>query len=342
MNKPLTPPTSAGLLCQRREPGLLGMGQKTFAGESAMGFYMRPHSPDIAGEYATDDYTAALLLISQLSSPDEQMSSKEAEDSAVLLLGLLENLKQAKDVTAEAFQTLQKAAEGIPTLGPLMFSLGNIPGTIASGSGLVMAATKSKKLADMLDLTSAQRAKLRKWANQRGGQSVNNAGKVLKGRIKVFRNGGNLYLKIPLTFEATQYKILGEAGKSSVNIPISEAKRRLNAKVHLHAEGARGGLKLMNGSMAGVALAVGPQAYLDWTTSKTKDEFFRKSAESQPTNVASFAVGAIVTFGVTLAGAPLIAVIAVGWGAGLLTQYALSKTGADKKAEKAIKDYLPK
>lgn len=38
---------------------------------------------------------------------------------------------------------------------------------------------------------------------------------------------------------------------------------------------------------------------------------------------------------------PLVAVIAVGWGAGLLAQYAMSKSGADKAAEKLIKSYLP-
>lgn len=70
----------------------------------------------------------------------------------------------------------------------------------------------------------------------------------------------------------------------------------------------------MNGTLMGAALAVGPQAYLDWTSSSSNEEFYRKSAESQPTNVAAFAVGAIVTFGLGFVGTPLVAVIAIGWG----------------------------
>ncbi|KPZ26973.1 hypothetical protein GIB57_23430 [Pseudomonas tremae] len=341
MNKFLTPPTSGALSCERRQPGLLGAGQQTFVGASAMNFYMRPPNPSIAGQYATDEYTAALLLISQLSSPDEQMSPEEAESMAVMLKELLQNLEQAKDVSAEALQSLQKAAAGIPVLGPLMFSPGNIPGTLASGSGVVMAAAKAKKVSDMLNLTSAQHKKLRKWANQRGGPNASTASKVLRGRIKILRIGGKLFLDIPLTLEAKDYKVLGEIGKSSVKIPIDEVRNKLNKRVHLHAEGARGSLKVMNGTIVGVALAVGPQAYLDWTSSSSKEEFYRKSAESQPTNVAAFAVGAVLTFGLGLAGAPLVAVIAVGWGAGLLTQHAMARYGVDKMAESAIKERLP-
>ncbi|AZF13702.1 hypothetical protein C4J92_0185 [Pseudomonas sp. R3-18-08] len=316
-------------------------GQQAFVGESTMSFYMRPPSPGLAGQYATDDYTAALLLISQLSSPDEQLAPEEAESMAVLLWELLQNIERSKDVSVEALQSLQKAAEGIPVLGPLMFSPGNIPGTIASGSGLIMAATKAKNISDMLDLTSAQHTKLRKWANQRGGPNARAAGKVLKGRIKVLRNGGKLFLEIPLTLEAKDYKILGGIGKSSINIPMNEVRSKLNSRVHLHADGAKGALKVMNGGVAGVALAVGPQAYIDWTGSNTKEEFFRKSAETQPTNVASFVVGAVFTVAAGFVGAPLVVVIAVGWGAGLMAQYAMSKTGADKAAEKMIKSYLP-
>lgn len=341
MNKFLTPPTSAAFSCERRQPGLLGAGQQTFVGVSAMSFYMRPPNPSIAGQYATDEYTAALLLISQLSSPDEQMSPEEAESMAVMLEELLQNLKQAKDVSVEALQSLQKAAEGIPVLGPLMFSPGNIPGTLASGSGVVMAAAKTKKVSDMLNLTSAQHKKLRKWANQRGGPNAIAVGKALRGRIKVLRIDGKLFLDIPLTLEAKDYKILGEIGKSSVKIPMNEVRSKLNTRVHLHAKGASGSLKVMNGSIAGIAIAVGPQAYLDWTSSSSKEEFYRKSAESQPTNVAAFAAGAVVTFGLGFFGAPLVVVIAVGWGAGLLAQYAMAKTGGDKMAEKAIKEYLP-
>ncbi|WP_268796892.1 C40 family peptidase [Pseudomonas huanghezhanensis] len=296
-----------------------------------MNFYMRP--PNLAGLYVTDNYTAALLLISQLSSPDQDMSSAEAESSALLLRELLKVMEGAKDVSVEALQSLQKAAAAIPTIGPLMFSPGNIPGTIASASGLVMAAAKTKKLSDMLDLTSAQRTKLRKWASRRGGPNVNEAGKILKGRIKVLRKAGQLVLEIPLTLESKDYKILGEIGKPAVTIPAAAVQGELSKRVYLHANAARGGLKLLTGGTVGAALAVGPQAYLDWTSSTTNEEFYRKSAESQPTNAVSFVAGAAVTFAIGLTGAPLIIVIAVGWGAGLLAQHAMAKYGWDKDAE---------
>lgn len=73
------------------------------------------------------------------------MNPEEAESMATMLWGLLQNLSQAKDVSVDALESLQKAAAGIPVLGQLMFSPGNIPGTLASGSGLIMAATKAKK-----------------------------------------------------------------------------------------------------------------------------------------------------------------------------------------------------
>lgn len=331
MSNFLTPPTSATLRCDRRQPGLLGGGQQGFAGETAMSFYMRP--PNLAGQYAVETYTAALLLVSQLSSPDEDMSSAEAETSALLLRELLNELESAKDVSVDALRALQKTAQEIPTIGPLMFSPGNIPGTIASASGLVMAAAKTKKLSDVLDLTSAQRTKLRRWANRKGGPKLNEAGKVLKGRIKVIRKAGQLVLEIPLTLDSKDYKIFGEIGKSKVSIPAGAARSSLNKRLYLHADAARGPLKLVTSGTVGFALAVGPQAYLDWTSSTTKEEFYKKSAQSQPTNVVSFVAGAIVTTFLGFAGAPLVLVIAVGWGVGLYAQHAMSKYGLDKEAE---------
>jgi hypothetical protein len=336
MSNFLTPPTSASLRCERRQPGLLGVGQQGFAGETAMSFYMRP--PSIAGQYVTDDYTAAWLLVYQLSSPDEEMSPAEIEASVLLLRELLQKLKEATNISVEALQSLQKAAEDIPIVGSLMFSGGNLPGTIASASGLVMAATKSKKVSDLLDLTKAQSKKLHKWANSRGGPNAQTAGKALKGRIKIIREAGQLYLKIPLTVDARDYKVLGTIGRTAIQIPIDQARSTLNKSVHLHANGASGNLKVMTGSVLGFVLAVGPQAYLDWNSSTSKQDFLRKSAETQPTNLASFVVGAVATAALGAAGAPLIVVLGVGWLAGLGAQAVMAHTGWDKE----FKDYLLK
>lgn len=126
MSNFLTPPTSASMRCERRQPGLLGRGQQGFAGESAMDFYMQPGQ--FAGEYATDDYTAAVYLVHQLSSRDEDMSPDEFRSAALLLRELLQKLKSATNVSVEALQSLQQAAEKSLRLGHSCFHGAICPG----------------------------------------------------------------------------------------------------------------------------------------------------------------------------------------------------------------------
>lgn len=178
MNKFLMPTNSADLQCNRREFGLLGGGQRQFVSESAMDFYLKPGQ--FAGDYAIDDYTAAWYLVHQLSSRDEQMSPAELKSGAFLLQELLHKLKFASNVSVEALKTLQQAAESIPVIGQLMFSGGNLPGTLATAAGGIMAAAKSIKVNDLLDLTAAQKDKLNAWANSRGQQGLS----LLEKRLK--------------------------------------------------------------------------------------------------------------------------------------------------------------
>lgn len=342
MSSFLTPPTSASMRCERRQPGLLGRGQQGFAGESAMDFYMQPGR--FAGEYATDDYTAAVYLVHQLSSPDEDMSPDEFRSAALLLRELLQKLKSATNVSAEALQALQKAAENIPVIGTLMFSGGNLPGTIAAAAGGVMAAAKARKVTDLLEMTPAQKAKLHAWANSRGTPGAQSAAKTFKGSIKIIAKGGQLFFEVPVTAVAKHYKILGAVGPSVAHIPIGNTKAALNQRTHLHANGATGMLKFMGGNSVGAALAVGPQAFLDYSSSTTGTEFYNKSVQSQPTNIASAVAGVgagwLMTAGaaaLALPAAPLVAVVAVSFVAGVFVQWVIVRTGLDKTVSDALK-----
>lgn len=153
-----------------------------------------------------------------------------------------------------------------------------------------------------------------------------------------------MFFQVPVTAVAKHYKVLGEIGRPATNIPAWNTRAALNKRVHLHANGATGALKFLGGPIAGSALAVGPQAFLDYSASDTATEFYNKSVDSQPTNIISAAVG--IGAGYALGGmataamipaAPLIVVLAVGWIAGLGAQWAIINTGLDKKIGNALK-----
>lgn len=339
----LNPPTSAALRCERRQSGLLGRGIQPFADESASSFYMPLQS--FAGTYETDDYSAALYIVYVLLSKDEVLSPEDYESFVVQLRGYLRTLKTSANVSVEALKSLQKAAENIPEIGPLMFSSGNLPGTIASASGAVMAAAKAQKVTDLLDLTAEQKNKLHRWASTRGAPGATSAQRTFKGAIKIIQKNGKSFFEIPITAVAQHYKILGQAGQQFVHVPIVGTAAALNQRAHLHSNGATGVLKFMGGNTVGLVIATVPQAILDYTSSSNKTEFYTKSFNTQPTNVASVGAGIVAgglarvaitaltvgSAGAAAAGAaPLIAIILIGWGAGLAAQWAMAETGADK------------
>lgn len=83
---------------------------------------------------------------------------------------------------------------------------------------------------------------------------------------------------------------------------------------------------------------------LDYSSSSTGVEFYDKSVYSQPTNIASAAVGMVAGYfvGLTTVGflggaVALGVVIAVGWVAGLVTQWAIIETGYDVKTGNFLK-----
>jgi hypothetical protein len=321
----------------RSQAGLIGGGSLPFPSELASRAIPAP--PNFAGYYATNDYNAAMFLAHELASPDLDMSPSEAQESLQLLRSLIRNLSAAKNITVEMLKELQKTAEAIPEVGPLMFSPANLPGTLVSAGSTVAALAKSKSTVDLLDLSAADKKKLLKWANSRGTANSTSAKKTFRGRIKLIRVAGQLHFEVPITAQAQSYKVLGQVGQQVAHIPAYGTKAALSRTALLHSGGAAGGLKFMTGNTVGFALAVGPQAYFDYTSSASMDEFYRKSAYSQPTNVASFTAGAIVSIALgSLVGAPLVIVLLVGWGFGVATQAYMSETGTDKK----IGDYLTK
>lgn len=336
MDERYLPCTVANPRGTRQQAGLIGGGSLSFPSEIASRSFPAPQN--FAGYYATNDYNAAMFLAHELASPESDMSPSETQESVQLLRSLIRKLSVAMDITVEALKELQRTAEAIPEIGPLMFSPANLPGALASAGTSVAAFSKSKSVIDLLDLSAADKKNLIKWANSRGTANSTSAKKAFKGRIKLIRIAGQLHFEVPITAQAQSYKVLGQVGQQAAHLPVYGTKAALNRSAMLHSSGAAGGLKLMTGNTVGFALAVGPQAYFDYTSSASMGEFYTKSAYSQPTNVASFAVGTAATMAVSfylgaaaLGAAPLVLIVLIGWGAGLATLAVMSSTGADKK-----------
>ncbi|CAI8784430.1 PE domain-containing protein [Pseudomonas sp. IT-P74] len=340
MDERFLPCTVANPRGSRQQAGLMGRGNLPFPSEIASRAFPAP--PNFAGYYATNDYNAAMFLAHELASPDSDMSPTEAQESLQLLRSLIRSLSSAPDVSVEALKELQKTAEAIPEIGPLMFSPANLPGTLVSAGTSVAAFSRSKSVIDLLDLSAADKKKLIKWANSRGTANSTSAKKAFKGRIKLIRVAGQLHFEVPITAQAQSYKVLGAVGQKVAHVPAYGTKNALNKRATLHAEGATGGLKFMTGNTVGVALAIGPQAYLDYSSSTSMGEFYKKSVYTQPTNLAAFAGGVLVSFfmGSSLVAAPLVIVVLAGWGAGMAVQYYMGKSGTDKKAGNFIEKLI--
>ena len=127
-----------------------------------------------------------------------------------------------------------------------------------------------------------------------------------------------------------------------MNVPVYGAGRALSKRAWVVADGARGLLKYSTNNVAGMVLAVGPQAYLDYKSSTTMREFYKKSAYSQPTNVtaavAGIATGSLVIVGATFFGlaAPLYLVISISWAASIGVQAFIGS----RKIDKTIGNYI--
>lgn len=335
MDERIWPCTAANPRGLRRQPGLLGTGTLPFPSEIASRSF--PVMENFAGYYATSDYNAAMFLAYELAAPDAEMTSVEAQESLHLLCALLKRLRAATNITVEELQKLQKMAESIPQIGPLLFSATSLPATLLAIGNIIATAAQSKSVVDLLNLSAADKKKLVQWANSRGSASSQSAKRAFRGRVKLIRVAGQLHFEVPVTAQAQRYRVLGQAGQQFAHIPAFGTKGVLDSRAMLHANGATRGLKFMTGGTVGSVLAIGPQAYLDYSSSSTMTEFFMKSACNQPANVAAVAGGFVggVVLGVVLAGfgvaaAPLVLVLAVGLLAGALAQQTVISLGVDR------------
>lgn len=329
MDELLFPMTATPNFGPQRQPGLLGKGTLPSAPDMQMGaFTCEPLN--IGGLYATDEYGAAMFLASELKSPDSDLNEGEREEAALMLRDLIANLYRVGEVSFDQMVQLQREAESIPNIGPLLFSAANLPGTVAGVGGMVSALSKVKSVNALLDMTPAVRKQLKAWAKTGGSNDYMKASRHFKGRIKLVRVNGILHFDIPVTAQAANYRILGKIGEAHAKIPISKTAGSLRKLSLLHGNGATGFAKVMGGNSVGALLAVGPQAYIDAHSSESMRQFLYKTAYSQPANVASFAVGAVVTLGLTFAGVPLIVIIGTSLAVGLVTQAAFGARGWDK------------
>ncbi|HYQ51712.1 MAG TPA: hypothetical protein VES70_14975 [Pseudomonas sp.] len=301
------------------QDGLLGQGDLPWPSVVAARTYGRL---DIGGIYSADDVSAAEFLIAELKSPDSELSADEAEEYALQLRALISKIESSAKLTKDQVLALKKKAESIPIVGPLLFGTANLPGTLASVGGLIHSASKATKVEDLLDMTDATRKQLKKWAASRGKPNSVSASRAMKGRLKLVRVGGNLYFEIPANTRASIYRLPGPAGGSHVHIPAFNTAKALRATAHVDgaAYGSRGVGLVLTGKAAGGALAFGPQAYLDWSSSTSVGDFATKSAYSQPTNALAFAAG----LAIGTATAPAVVVITASILAGLAIQLVMS------------------
>ncbi|POP67687.1 hypothetical protein [Pseudomonas syringae] len=336
MDERLLPRTAAMLRGPSSQAGLLGQGQKSFPSEQPT-----PRTSALmtfGGYYAIDDVSAAMVLINELKDPDANLNETESKSSALFLRDIIANLRTGLDISAEALANLQKEAMSIPVVGPLLFSSSNLPGTAASVGGMISAASKTKKVSDLMDLPSGLQKKLTAWAKTKGSENFSKVNKKFKGRFKIIRINGMLHLEVPLTAEAIRYRIFGANAGQAVHIPTTGTAKALNSSARLNSEGARGVPKLIGGNIIGFALAVGPQAYMDATSSSSMGEFLDKSADTQPTNLAAFGAGYIATVMIG-ASAPLVVIIGAGLIAGLAAQYFMGDSGWDKSIAERLKQW---
>ncbi|WP_225776013.1 hypothetical protein [Pseudomonas sp. Marseille-Q5115] len=316
-----------------RQNGLLGTGEPLWPANIANRMFA--NAPNMSELYATSDYNAAVFIIHQLKS-EEPMSAREVEESVSLLQRLLRQMSAAADISLEELQRVQQMAESIKGIGPLLFSPANIAGTVVNLSNMSLALAQNKTVSDLLDLPPDQKARLKNWVDMRGKAGARSAKKISKGKIKLVWLRGALHFQIPATAQSVYYTHRHRV-PGVVNVPVYGAKRGLSRRAWVAADGARGLLKYTTSGTAGVVLAVGPQAYLDYKSSATLDEFYRKSAYSQPANIAAVAAG------IAAGGAIAVGAAAAGFGLALIlviagtalvsggTLYAIGELGLDKK-----------
>ncbi|WP_052469301.1 hypothetical protein [Pseudomonas massiliensis] len=322
------------------DPGMLGRSYTAFP-ENSVGEFRG--GPSIGGYYSIDDYHAALFLAYELGDPDIVMEPDEALEKANLLHDLMQKVQRGGRATLEQLSVLQKAAESIPEIGPLLFSPTSLPGTMVTAGTLVAAASATKPMHQLLDLTNARKKALSQWSRAKGKTRAKAARKLAQGGVKFVTLAGKHYLDVPVTTMASRYLIGGKMPASSALIPASSTRAALMQRAVLKANGARGGLRIASSTIVGTVLAVVPQAIADYTNAKDARDFLRRSTYTQPVNVAALAASWLVpTIVVGIASVltggtlPFVVILAIGAMAGQFAQYGLDKTGLNHR----VGDYV--
>ncbi|MBO9551039.1 MAG: hypothetical protein J7573_16445 [Pseudomonas sp.] len=309
------------------QDGLLGDGALPWPSDVAARAF--PSTVDIGGSYAIDSISGMEFLIAELSNPESDLSETESEEYLALLCSLLSEAKSSGAAGAEQLLALKQKAELIPVVGPLLFSTTNLPGTLASVGGIVHSGAQATKVENLLDLTDATKKQLKRWASSRGKPGSVSPRRAFRGRIKLVSKGGNLFFEIPATAKANVYRVAGKVVGDVIHLPAYGTSKELSRLAHVdnNGYGQRGVGKVLN--KAGPALAFGPQLFMDAHDATSVEDFFKRSAYSQPTNAAAFAAGWVIG---TFVGGPAIVVLAVGWIAGVVVQLVMSdeETGAGR------------
>ena len=327
-----TPP-----LCTRTNPwgepprGLLGKGELPWPEVVAARAF--PSLIEIEGEYYTDDYSAAMFLANELAMPDSAMSADEAQESLTLLLSLFARLESAGRNTVQELEALRERAESIPTIGPLWFSPASLPSTLGTVVHLVYAASSTKRMIDLLDLPEPLKKDLKVWAAERGRAGSRSARKTFRRRIRLVNVGSVLKFQVPVMKGAAYYNVGALRVGNNIHMPVHQAQRLLNSRVGLDSRtySSRGFAKVISSNAVGGILSFGPQAYTDARASHSLGEFWERSADSQPTNVAAFAGGVLATVVLGSLGVPLVIVIGMSFIAGIIAQKEFIESGFDKK-----------
>lgn len=312
-------------------PGMLGRGYATFPYETPAEFH---GGPNIGGYYAIDDYHTALVLAHELADPNVFMDEDEALEKANLLHDLIQALQRGGRLTLEQLSTLQKAAQGIPVIGPQLFTPTSLPGTMVTLGSMAAATSMNKPTHQLLDLTKARKKALLQWSRARGKARVQAARTLSQGRVRLVTLHGKRYLNVPVTARASHYLVGGGIPGSTLLVPADSARASLMRKAVLGPNGATGALRMATGTTAGAVLAVVPQGIVDSMNATGLQDFLRRSSYSQPTNIATVVASAIgARIPIALLGSPLGAtaslVVVLGFGllSAFMAQNLLSNSG---------------
>lgn len=153
MSNAIYPCTAADPMGQGPQNGLLGEGALPWPSDIAVQAF--PASIDFGGMYTAEDVDAVEFLIAQLNASENELTAQEAENYALMLYESFDKMAASGKIGANKFLDLKKKAQAIPIVGPPLFSITNLPGTLASIGGVIHAGSKTTRVESLLDLTEA-------------------------------------------------------------------------------------------------------------------------------------------------------------------------------------------